>query len=424
MALVQSQQITGNGPGTLVHGPLLYLEWANNPGTGRIGSNEGMRAVVAFFIQNWRQLLWSAGILAAVIAAALIVRAVAFSMLRRFTRKPGALLGASLVKYGRRPSLWILPLVAALAVLPGLPLPAEMRDALEHLAGLGIVASIAWLFVISIAVSSDILAARYRVDVADNLVARRIQTQFMVVRRVGVVLVIVVATAVGLMTFPAIKHIGISLLASAGVASLVIGMSMKDTLANLIAGVQIAFAQPFRMGDAVVIEGEWGWIEEIGMMYVVVRIWDLRRLVLPLMYFLEHPIQNWTRTSADLLAYTYIYVDYTTPVDELRNELQRILESTPLWNRQLCQLQVSDSDQLTMQLRALMDVRNSSDAWDLRCLVREKLIAFMQKNYPECLPRHRAELDGAVRGPGNPVQGNPQPWEPGTEGTGGARSIA
>jgi small-conductance mechanosensitive channel len=170
-------------------------------------------------------------------------------------------------------------------------------------------------------------------------------------------------------------------------------MAMKDTLANLIAGVQIAFAQPFRIGDAVVIEGEMGWIEEIGMMYVIVRIWDLRRLVLPVAYFLEHPFQNWTRTGADLLAYSYIYTDFTVPIDELRAELHRICESSPLWNKKLCLLQVSDTDRYTMQLRALMDVRNSSDAWDLRCLVREKLIEFLQKNYPGSLPRYRGELE-------------------------------
>ncbi len=349
--------------------------------------------MLSFFVHNWRDLLWSAGVLAAAIGVALVVRLVAFSALRRLTRNRGAFLSQSLVKRGRRPTLWILPLVAILAVLPGLPLPQALLDVLEHIAGLGIVASVAWLSIVLIAVTADILTARYRVDVADNLVARRIQTQFAVVRRVGVILVVVLALAVGLMTFPAIRHIGISILASAGVAGLIIGIAMKDSLSNLIAGVQIAFSQPFRMGDAVVIEGEWGWIEEIGVMYVVVRLWDLRRLVLPLMYFLEHPFQNWTRTSADLLAYTYIYVDYTTPVDAVREELKRVLESTPLWAGKLCLLQVSDSDQRTMQLRALMDVRSSSDAWDLRCLVREKIIAFMQKNYPACLPRYRGEVD-------------------------------
>jgi small-conductance mechanosensitive channel len=262
-----------------------------------------------------------------------------------------------------------------------------------------LIAALAWLAILLIQVTADVLASRYRIDVADNLVARRIQTQFQMLHRVGIVLVSVLALAAALMTFPQITHLGISILASAGVVSIVVGMAMKDTLANLIAGVQIAFAQPFRIGDAVVLEGEWGWIEEIGMMYVVVRLWDLRRLVLPVMYFLEHPFQNWTRTSADLLASAFLYVDYSTPVDEVRAELKRVLESTALWNRKVCVLQVSDADQRTMQLRALMDVRNSSDAWDIRCLVREKLIAFLKQNYPGSLPRYRGEVETTAAGP-------------------------
>jgi small-conductance mechanosensitive channel len=350
--------------------------------------------VVLFLMRDWRDAAWSAGILVVAIAMALIVRWIAFIVLKRLTRRRGALLGESLVRHAQKPSQWILPLLAILTVGPGLPLPQSARDTLEHATGLGLIAAMAWLAILLIAVTSDILSGRYRIDVADNLLARRIQTQFQMIHRIAIILVVVVAVAIMLMTFPAIKHIGVSILASAGVVSLVVGMSMKDTLSNLIAGVQIAFAQPFRIGDAVVVENEWGWIEEIGMMYVVVRIWDLRRLVLPLSYFLTNAFQNWTRTSADLLAYTYIYTDYTVPMDAVREELRRICEGSPLWNKKVCILQVSDSDQHTMQLRALMDVRNSSDAWDLRCLVREKLIDFLQKGYPGSLPRYRGELDG------------------------------
>jgi small-conductance mechanosensitive channel len=346
-----------------------------------------------FIVHNWQHLLWSLGILTAGVLVALLGRFIGFALLQRLTRRRGTVLGHSLVKHGRRPSLWILPLIGTLLILPELQLPEDLKTALEHIVGIGLIAALAWLAILLIEVTSDVLSSRYRIDVADNLVARRIQTQFQMLHRVGIVLVSVLALAAALMTFPQIKHIGISILASAGVVSIVVGMAMKDTLSNLIAGVQIAFAQPFRIGDAVVIEGEWGWIEEIGMMYVVVRLWDLRRLVLPVMYFLEHPFQNWTRTSADLLASAFVYVDYSAPVDELRAELKRILESTALWNRKVCVLQVSDADQRTMQLRALMDVRNSSDAWDIRCLVREKLIAFLKENYPGSLPRYRGEVE-------------------------------
>jgi small-conductance mechanosensitive channel len=404
MALVQSQQITGSGPGTRVPGPLLFLKAGNeekgNKENGsaraRIPRKMGIPASnLAFFQKNWENLLLSAGIMAAATVAALTVRWIGFIVLRKLAQRKGSVLGQSMVHHGKKPTRWILPLLAILIVLPGLPLPHMLLAALEHITGIGLIAAIAWLAILLIEVTADVLTSRYRIDVADNLQARRIQTQFQMLHRVSVILVSVIALAVVLMTFPAIKHIGVSLLASAGVVSLIVGMAMKDTFANLIAGVQIAFAQPFRIGDAVVIESEWGWIEEIGMMYVVVRIWDLRRLVLPLSYFLTNAFQNWTRTSAELLGHCFIYADYTVPVEPLRAELRRICESTPLWSKQVCVLQVSDLFQTNMQLRALMDARNSSDAWDLRCLVREKLIDFIQKNYPRSLPRYRGEMEMA-----------------------------
>jgi small-conductance mechanosensitive channel len=343
------------------------------------------------FLQSQHSLLLSGLLLIAAIAIALIVHYIVFRLLQRFAQRQGAVLDRSLIKHGQGPTRWIFPLLAALAILPGLPLSPTLMAALEHLTGLGLIAAVAWLLMLSIDITSDVLAERYRIDVADNLRARRVQTQFQMLRRITATLVGIVTLSLMLMTFPAIKHIGVSLLASAGLATLVVGMAMKGTLSNLIAGLQIGLSQPFRLEDAVVVEGEWGWIEEIGTMYVVIRIWDLRRLVLPLSYFLDHPFQNWTRTSAHLLGNIMLYADYTVPVDELRQELRRICESTPLWRGQVCVLQASDATEHTVQLRALMDARNSSDAWDLRCLVREKLIGYLQKNHPESLPRYRGE---------------------------------
>src|SRR5215472_3040725 len=350
--------------------------------------------MIQFLEQNWHGLFLSAIFLAVAIVLALVAHYLIFSVLQRLANRKGAVLDQSLIRHGRHPSKWIFPLLAALAVLPGLPLPPKPMAALEHVTALGLIAAIAWLVTLSVDVTADVIADRYRVDVEDNLVARRIQTQFQMLRRITIVLVAIVTVSLMLMTFPAIQHLGLSILASAGLATLVVGMAMKGTLSNLIAGVQIAFSQPFRLGDAVVLEGEWGWIEEVGMMYVVVRIWDLRRLVLPLSYFLDHLFQNWTRTEADLLGSTILDMDYTAPIEELRQELKRICESTKLWAGKVSVLQVSDATSHTIQLRALMDARNSSDAWDLRCLVREKLIEYMQKNHPESLPRYRGEFEG------------------------------
>lgn len=434
-ASVQSQQTTGRAPEREFPGSCcvwpdcsscigrvwpLWRLWttARRPSTKpetANGASQKHRAqriegdILQFIEQHWRDLAWSGGILAAAIVASLLVRAIVFWLLHRLARRKDSVLGRSLVRRGQRPTRWIFPFLACLIILPGLPLPRELMTALEHIAGLGLIAAVAWLAVLLIEIASDMITGRYRIDVADNLTARRIQTQFQMLHRIAMTVVTVVAVSVALMTFPAIKHIGMSLLASAGLASLIVGMAMKGTLSNLIAGVQIAFAQPFRVEDAVVIEGEWGWIEEIGMMYVVVRIWDLRRLVVPLSYFLDHSFQNWTRTSADLLGHCYLYTDYTVPVDALRAELRRICESSPLWNKKVCVLQVSDAFQSTLQLRALMDARNSGDAWDLRCYVRERLIDFLQKNYPGSLPRYRGELERARNnrdrdGAGSPPQ--------------------
>jgi small-conductance mechanosensitive channel len=192
-----------------------------------------------------------------------------------------------------------------------------------------------------------------------------------------------------LMTFPAVRHIGTSLLASAGLAGLIVGMAARSTLTNVIAGIQVAISQPIRIDDAVVVEGEWGWIEEIDASYVVVRIWDLRRLIVPLSYFIEKPFQNWTRTRADLLGTVMIYTDFTAPVEEIRQELLRILKSTPLWDGKTWGLQVTDATYQSMQLRALMSARNGPTAFDLRCYVRENLIKFLQEKFPASLPQGR-----------------------------------
>lgn len=345
-----------------------------------------------YFVQHWHDLLIAAAFIAGAIIIALIVHAILFWILRGIARRKTALLGQSITRHAQKPTRWLFPLVAILAILPGLTLTPRVMDAMEHIVGLGLIAAMAWLVILVIEVTSDIVTGRYRVDVSDNLTARRIQTQFKMLHRIVVVLVVIVTIAIMLMTFPAIKHIGESVLASAGLASLVVGLAMKGTLSNLIAGVQIAFAQPFRIEDAVIIEGEFGWIEEIGTMYVVVRIWDLRRLVLPLSYFLDHPFQNWTYKSANLLAHCFIYTDYTVPVQALRDELGRILKSSPLWAGKVCVLQITELEKFTVQIRALMDVRNSGDSSDLCCLVRERMIEFLANNYPGSFPKYRGEF--------------------------------
>ncbi len=341
-----------------------------------------------------RVWMWSVSTLVGAILIALAIHAVLFFILNRLARRKGDVFINSVVRHAQKPSRWILPLLTRMDALPAARFSESVLTPIERAIGLGLIAATAWLGILISQITSDLISARYRIDLPDNLSARRVQTQIEVLHRIVVVIIVVVALSVMLMTFPTIKHIGMSLLASAGLAGLIVGMAMKSTLSSLIAGIQIVFTQPIRIEDAVVVAGEWGWVEEIGTTYVVVRIWDLRRLVLLLSYFIEHPFQNWTRSSADLLGNVLIYVDYTVPVEEVRAELRRIVGSTNLWKGKVCVLQVTDASAHTLQLRALLDARDSGAAWDLRCYVREKLIQFIQEKYPNSLPRVRAEFHG------------------------------
>ncbi|MGH9702770.1 MAG: mechanosensitive ion channel family protein [Candidatus Acidiferrales bacterium] len=346
-----------------------------------------------YLLKHWLAWVWPASVLAITIAVALAVHRILLAISKRVVRRKGSVLLNSLLHHGKKPLGWILPLIALLGVVPAAGFSEKVLTPIQRALGLGLIAAIAWLIILFSEVAADLISARHSVDVADNLEARRIQTQIQVLHRIVVAIVAVVTLAVMLMTFPSIWEIGTSLLASAGLAGLIVGMAMKNSLSSLIAGIQIAFTQPIRLEDVVVVEGEWGRVEEIDTTYVVVRLWDLRRLVLPLSYFLEHPFQNWTRRSADLLGSVILHVDYTVPVEEIRKELRRILESTDDWKGEVCVLQVTDAGPETIQLRALMDARDSSAAWNLRCYVREKLLQFVQQKYPHALPRVRTELE-------------------------------
>jgi small-conductance mechanosensitive channel len=209
-------------------------------------------------------------------------------------------------------------------------------------------------------------------------------------RKIITTIVALIAIASMLMVFESVRHFGTAIIASAGVAGIILGFAAQKSIATLLAGVQIALTQPIRIDDVVIVEGEWGRIEEITLTYVVVRIWDLRRLVLPISYFIEKPFENWTRTSAELLGSVFLYVDYNVPLERLRAELQKILDSSKLWDRKVSVLQVTDTKQHTIEIRVLVSAHDASTAWDLRCEVREKLIGYLQKHHPESLPRLRA----------------------------------
>jgi len=241
-------------------------------------------------------------------------------------------------------------------------------------------------------IAQYVVLARFDMTVSDNLRARQVYTQLHVICRVLYVTIGFMAIVAVLMLFQEVRHIGTSLLASAGIIGIIAGIAAQRTLANLIAGFQIALAQPVRQDDVVVVEGEWGRVEEITLTYVIVHIWDDRRLVLPLSYFIEKPFQNWTRTSAAITGSVLIWVDYSFRVEDGRAALKAIIESSPLWDRRFWNLQVSDADQHTIQLRVLATSADSAKSWDLRCEIREKFIDFIARNHPNSLPQLRAQL--------------------------------
>jgi len=264
----------------------------------------------------------------------------------------------------------------------------------ERFTTLALTVSLVWLGMRCVAGLSEAIIAAHPMSASDNLAARRIHTQTRVMARILMGAILFVGAALALMSFPAVRNIGTSLLASAGVAGLVIGLAARPTLSNLIAGVQIALTQPIRLDDVVVVEGEWGRIEDIGSSYVVVRIWDDRRLIVPLQYFLERPFQNWTVSSAQITGTVFIWADYRLPIGPIGAELERLCKEAPEWDGRVCVLQVTEANERAMQLRALVSSVDSSRNWDLRCRVRAGLIAFIQDRHYECLPHTRVEVEG------------------------------
>jgi len=286
-------------------------------------------------------------------------------------------------------ALFILAMVIA---IPVAPLDPETTQWLARLLLIGVIGLIGWTGITALNIAADLYLRQFRLDVDDNLLARKHVTQVRVLLRAGDVLVVLVTFGAALMTFEPVRQYGVSLFASAGVAGIVAGLAARPVLSNLFAGVQLAMTQPIRIDDAVIVENEWGTIEEITSTYVVVRLWDWRRMIVPLSYFIEKPFQNWTREGSALIGSAMIYVDYQAPVGVIRNKLSEIVKSSKNWDGNVIKLQVTDAKESTIELRCLMSARTAGQAFDLRCEVREKIIYFLQKDHPEALPRQRSEV--------------------------------
>ena len=329
---------------------------------------------------------------AASVLLALLAHAVSATVVLRLTRAmPVANLTA---RQCRTPALLLLPLMALQAVWQVAPDTFPLIAGVRHANGLLLLAGLTWLGLRAVRGVSHGVIALHPVDVEDNLQARRIHTQTRMLARTAMFIILLAGLALMLMTFPGARQFGASLLASAGVVGLVAGIAARPIFSNLIAGLQIALAQPFRIDDVLIVQGEWGRVEEITGTYVVLKIWDERRLIIPLQWFIENPFQNWTRQSAQIIGTVFLWVDYRMPLAPLREAAQRACEAAPEWDKRLCLLQVVEAGERSMQLRVLVTSNNSSLNWDLRCKVREALVDVMQRDWPQHLPLMRAEVAG------------------------------
>ncbi len=362
-----------------------------------LGIPQKLHEIIDTVPQNfWKDAAYSLGGAVAALVLGRVVAALLIRGLTRWAKHTHTIVDDIVVEHLAKPIRRLLPVITLSAVMPLLSMPDKIRNFSNHLLTVLIIIGMGWIAAKSVRIIEEVIQRRYDVSAADNLHARAIQTQMRSFRNIAGFIIIVLTAALVLVTFDSVRQLGAGLLASAGIAGIVIGFAAQRSIATLLACIQIAMTQPIRVDDVVIVEGEWGRIEEITLTYVVVKIWDLRRLVVPITYFIEKPFQNWTRVSADILGTVFLYLDYSVPLDALRTEFKRVLDTSPLFDGKVHNIQVTDASEKTMTVRMLMSARNASDAWDLRCMVRESIIRFVQENYPSALPRFKAEVETAL----------------------------
>jgi len=342
-------------------------------------------------IPQWIQNFILAG---SAIAIGLVLKYIILKAFKFFSRYWASFQIRSIIRHLNHPAGLFIPLLLLNISMGFMVLNKELRAQLSRLLEISLTICVALILIRIIKVLEDHFYHKYDLAKEDNLKERKIRTQLQFIRKFVVSLIVLITIALVLLSFESMRKIGTGLLTGVGVGGIIIGFAAQKSLGNLLAGFQIAFTQPIRIDDVVIVEGEWGRVEEITLTYVVVNIWDQRRLILPITYFIEKPFQNWTRVSAQLLGTVFLYLDYTIPIPPLREELTRLLTAHPLWDKRVNVVQVTDNKERTIEIRFLMSARNSSQAFDLRCDVREAMIGFIKTNYPESLPKTRLEFNG------------------------------
>jgi small-conductance mechanosensitive channel len=393
-AQVETKQLQHHVFGVLGK-PLYLLIWicgiyvAATPLLLKLPPEEGLQFVRGFFDK-----LFDLGVFAAMFWLFFRFTRVVEARLAALTAKTESKLDDLFVPLVGKSLRVIVPVVGIIFALPVLNLPPEYAGILAKGTSILLIVAVALILFQAVSLGEKAVLTEYDIKASDNLQARKIYTQVHVISKVLYAIIALFTVASVLMLFQEVRQFGTSILASAGVVGIILGFAAQKTIANLFAGFQIAMTQPIRLDDVVIVEGEWGRVEEITLTYVIIHIWDDRRLVVPLGYFIEKPFQNWTRVSAQLLGSVFVWVDYTMPLDELRKALKEIIEPNPLWDKRFWNLQVTDATEKTMQIRVLATAADSSKAWDLRCDIREKLIAWIQKHHPQSLPHFRTEIGG------------------------------
>ena len=287
----------------------------------------------------------------------------------------------------------LVSLIALPLLLHNVSVTPDTREFLKHSFLIGSIIGVVWFIMRLFRLFEQVILQHYAEKVRENEEARKIATHVSLARKILNVILVLVAVAGVLMSFDTVRQVGLSILASAGIAGVILGFAAQKSLTTLISGIQIAITQPISIDDVVVVENEWGRIEEISLTYVVVQLWDQRRLIVPITWFIDRPFQNWSRTSSELLGTVFLYMDYTSQPDILRQELERIVSATPLWDKRVVKMHLSNSTEKSVEIRALVSAANSSELWELRCLVREQLIAFIRTNYPAWMPKVTLEME-------------------------------
>lgn len=354
-----------------------------------------MKRQLTQLLEQWNlpPLAWNLIILLLAVVTGFIVKGFLKIFLRKKTAGQGkySLFRSIGTHLGKTISIF-LPLMVLNFLMPLMEMPPSILNRLSKLVEIALIISFAGILIKSISVVQDFVMYRYDYSKTDNLRERKIRTQLLYLRQVITGFIILLTIAAVLLTFDTMRRLGAGLLTGVGIGGIVVGFAAQRSLANLLAGFQIAFTQPIRIDDVVVVEGEWGRVEEITLTYVVVNIWDERRLILPITYFIEKPFQNWTRNSSQIIGSVFLYTDYNLPMEPLRTQLDRLLEGHPLWDKRVKALQVTNTTGQHVEIRILVSAANSGQAFDLRCFIREQMVAYINREYPGSLPRSRGEL--------------------------------